>query len=98
MKIMFLFLLSTLFLSALIASQRCNSDTDCQGLDRPSCCVRSTLGPYRVCKALGDLGDPCNSYSMPHMWHGQRNGHFCPCRNGLTCVGGRRGGCLMGDY
>ena len=60
-----------------------------------SCCARSTLGDFRICKPLGGEGSTCNRFSQHHLWEGQRDGYYCPCQGGLSCQGPRRGMCLM---
>ncbi|XP_071784411.1 uncharacterized protein [Asterias amurensis] len=64
----------------------CITDSDCEGLNRPSCCVTVHTSSVRLCKELSQRGHICNIYSRPHMWSGERLGLHCPCEQGLECI------------
>ncbi|XP_077977878.1 uncharacterized protein LOC144433434 [Glandiceps talaboti] len=63
----------------------CTTDMDCQKADRPACCARSGLGPFRVCKPLGGYAKTCNVYSASWPSLYLRQGHLCPCAGELSC-------------
>ena len=91
----FLMNISSFCFSFITVSQTCNKDHDCGHLRTPSCCARSTLGDFRICKPLGEEGSTCNVFSQKHLWEGERDGFYCPCDTGLSCQGRRRGMCLI---
>ncbi|XP_038062132.1 uncharacterized protein LOC119732622 [Patiria miniata] len=64
----------------------CDTDSDCVGRNRPSCCAVLPLSSIRFCQPLSEMGDTCNTFSRPHMWSGERLGMHCPCEPGLECL------------
>ena len=54
-------------------------------MDRASCCVWSSIGPYRTCKPLGSLLAQCNARSHQYPYIGSREGYSCPCGGELEC-------------